>query len=131
MQIASDTVGSTYVVGVVPTPEVGAVFTLIFDVASTLEGDTSSVRSRVHLFYVSMWYSVRTLVSELKILQWFIFSIVLTGAILLNISRRSAATMIVWSSSEIVGMRACVGNSFYVPLLVQYLVFGLLKFISR
>ena len=112
MQIASDTVGSTYVVGVVPTPKVGAVLTLKFDVASTLEGDTSFVCSRVHLFYVGMWCSVRTLVNELKILQWFLFSIALTGAILLNISRRSAATMIVWLSSEIVGMRVCVGNSF-------------------
>ena len=131
MPIAYGAVGSADVVGVTPTLEFDIVFTLEFDAGSTLEGGTSSSRSGVHLFRLCVWCSERTQVSERKILQWFLFSIALTSTISLNISRRSVAAMIVRSSSEIDGMRACVGYNVYVPLLVQYPVFGLLKYILR
>ena len=131
VRIASGAVGLADVVGVPPTLEFGTGFTLEFDVGSTLEGGTSSSRAGVHLFCLGVWCSERTRVSECKILQWFLFSIALTGTISLNISRRSVAAMIVRSSSEIDGMRACVGYNLYVPLIVQYPVFGLLKYILR
>ena len=130
VRIASGAVGSVDVVGGTFTLEFGA-FTLEFDAGPTLEGDTASSRSGVHLFCLGVWFSERTLVSERKILQWFRFSIALTGTICLNISRRSVAATIVWSASEMDGMRACVGNNLYVPLLVQYPVFGFWKYISR
>lgn len=119
VQMASGAVGSADVVGVTPTLEFGIGLTLEFDAGSILvQGGTSSSRSGVHLFRPGVWCSERTRVSERKILQWFIFSIALTGTISLDISRRSVAVMIVWSSSEIDGTRACVGNNLYVPLLV-------------
>ena len=131
VQMAFSAVGSTDVVDVSLTLEVGAVSTLKVDTGSILEGGTSSIRLGVHLFWLGVWCSERTRVNERKILQWFLFSFTLNGTISLNISRRSVAAMIVWSSSEIGGMRACVGNNLYVPLLVQYPVFGLLKYILR
>ena len=131
VRIASSAVGSTDAVGVLPTLKIGVVFTLEFNVASTLGGGTSSICSGTHLFCLGVWRLVRTLVSELKILKWFLISIALTGTIILNILRRSAAAMIVWLSSEIVGMRSWVRNSLYVPLLVQYPVSELLKYISQ
>ena len=130
VRTASGAVGLVDVVGETFTLEFG-VFTLEFDAGPTLEGGTASSRSGVHLFCLGVWFSERTLVSERKILQWFRFSIALTGTICLNISRRSVAAMIVWSASEMDGMRACVGNNLYVPLLVQYPVFGFWKYISR
>ena len=103
MRIVYGAVGSTDVVGVSPIPKVGIVSTLKVDTGSTLEGSMYSICSDVHLFYLSVWCSIRTLVSELNILQWFFISIALTSTISLNISRRSVAAMIVWSHLEIVG----------------------------
>ena len=94
--MASGAVRSVDVVGVTPTFEFGTGFTLQFDAGSTLEGGTSSSRSGVHLFRVGVLCSERTRVSERTILQWFLFSIALTGTISLNISRRFVAAMIVW-----------------------------------
>ena len=95
MRMASGAVGSTDMVSVVRTLEVGIVFILQFDAVSVLEGGTSFIRAGVYLFRLSLWCLVRTLASELKILQRFLFSITLTGTIFLNISRGSVSAMIV------------------------------------
>ena len=89
---------------VTPTLEFSIVLTLEFDTGSTFEGGTFSIRLGAHLLRLGVWCSQRILVSERNILQWFFFSIALTGMICLNISRRSMATMIVWSSVKIDGM---------------------------
>ena len=53
--MASGAVGSTDVVGVLPTLEVGVAFTLKFDGGSTLNGGMSSIRLGVHLFCLRAW----------------------------------------------------------------------------
>ena len=67
VRMAYGAVGSTYVVGLLPTLE--------FDAGSTLdlEGGMLTVCSGIHLSYLGVWCSVITLVSERVILQWFHF----------------------------------------------------------
>ena len=73
--MTSGAVGSTDVVGVLPTLEICVVPTLKFDDGFTLEGGVSLIRSGIHLFRLDVWCSVRTPVNEQNKLQWFIFQL--------------------------------------------------------
>ena len=73
VRMASGAVGSTDVVGVLPTLEVRDISTLEDDAGSTLEGGMHSICSGIHLFRLGVWCSVRTLVNKRKIMQWFCF----------------------------------------------------------
>ena len=55
------------------TDVVGLLPALKFDAGSTLKGGTYSICSGTHLFCLGDWCSVRILVSENTILQWFYF----------------------------------------------------------
>ena len=120
--MAYGNVGSADVVGVTPTLEFGVAFTLEFDAGSTLKGGTSSSCSGVHLFRLGVWCSERTPVSEHRILQWFRFSIALTGTILFE------------HFQEIRGCHDCVvvfGDGWHASVCREQLVSPAARAVSR
>ena len=117
--MASGNNWSIDVVGVLSTLDIGAASNRKYNAGSTFEGGMVSICLGINLFYPGVWCSISTLVSKRNILQRFCFWLAVTGTILLNISRRSVAAMIVWSPSEFVGVVECYRNSFWQHHIVQ------------